>query len=171
MCERSDGNFGTAQCTFDFSRDAKTLAISGWDGEGGCAMGGLVLTCGGSAFYEPWTAVTSTLGANNTADNKWKALGSDDQRSIRGTDWAQTDFDDSKWAKTVRSTRPRCGKKTADGSLLKTCQVVDDVARYFCAGGLCNDDDDTLHAICADESDSTNFEGGDRTYWWFRFTM
>jgi hypothetical protein len=114
------------------------------------------------------------LGASDTADNKWKALGSDDQRKITGTDWAQTDFDDSKWAKAVKHTAgsgSKCGKKTADGSSLKACQVLDDVPRYWCPRNGCNADNDILHAICADESDSMNFEGGAQTYWWFRFTL
>eukprot|EP00729_Bicosta_minor_P005243 gene5243-20118_t len=98
------------QCSFSFPSSAKTLAITGFDAEKGCAMGGLVLSCGSSDKSSPWSSFSSQSGTLVGSSNLWKAFGN-------------------------------------------------------------AADEEYVSRICADESNAFNFEGGKKTYWWFRVTI
>jgi len=175
---------GQRQCSFSFPSSAKTLAITGFDGEKGCAMGGLVLSCGSSDKSSPWSSFSSQSGTLVGSSNLWKAFGSADEDAITGDAWKGPDFDDSKWPAPVSTGQVGthiCAKRADDGRKFAGCRPETDRdgnelgLSIYCEKRKCNPgnaaDEEYVSRICADESNAFNFEGGKKTYWWFRVTI
>jgi hypothetical protein len=152
---------------FKFQGDAKVVAVSASEGEGGCRYGAFAFHCTGPG--SKWHDFMCEAGDSKSC----KVLGSVDQNTLSGNDiaWTKLDFDDSRWASAV-ATRNACTRKE-----MPECNPAE--AKEFpvawCPEGCSGlDADDQVPGVCADEEAAINehpgYDSRFRYFWWVRMS-